>query len=1053
MTPIALALPFEFEEPRWLWLGLLVPLLVIASLRSLAGLDPVRRVLALLVRGVVVLLIACCLAGVQLVRRSDAMTVMFLMDRSQSVEKLADFQEEFIRQSTKSVPSTDLVGVIDFARSPLVEQLPTRGGFHVPAGRLAPMPFTDRTNVAAAIRRAMALFPPDTAKRIVLLTDGNENLGDLPAEARRAKADGIPIDVVPLHYRHRNEIYFDRLIAPSHAEPGEQAPLRMVFHTDQAAPVFVDVYHNGVLVPMAAEQSRIMAKPGSNTVFTKIPIEGPGVHTYQAVIRPEHAPMDTNAQNNSAGAFSFVSGASAALLVTKDPEHDLPLLTALRKENVQVTMKSVAELGEFDLLQMSAYSTIILANIPASDFNERQQEDFASYVKDFGSGLIMLGGDEAFGAGGWIGTPVEKVMPVSFEIKHKRVLPKGALVLIMHSCEIARGVFYAKEMAKKCVDTISSQDYLGVLAYAWSPGGTNWEVPLDTASNKAAIKTRIDRMNNGDMPDFGSAMQMAHRELTVGRAKDAAQKHVIIFSDGDAQPPTPQLLNDYAQAKITVSTVGIGWGNHCQTAPLQQVAQATGGKFYAARNPKELPQIFMKESKVVRRPLIIEKPFRPRVVIPDSELLAGLGNEAALPPLQGFVLTSPKPNPNALIPIVRSTEEGDDPVLAYWQCELGKTVAFASGYWPAWGNEWTKWPGFAKFWAQIIRWTMRQEAPANFDTYTRIEGNRGKIVVDALDKDAGYLNFLQLQGKIIGPGNQPISLRFAQTGPGHYEAEFEADQSGQYLANVEVRDQGQFRGAIRTGATAPFSPEYRDLVPNEALLRDVVEITGGRWLDMDPQQADVFKHRPPPVKARQPTWDWVLAWLLLPLFLTDVAVRRLASWLALSIAIEIVLLVVLLFGAGLAYGPWWGVLGAFALAELVGWAIRFRSIGPLFDFITHTVVALGQAGERSTAALEKLKTVREKARDGLDTGEAADGVATAEAEPLSPSVARRRFDVGEEAAQRPSGDLIDALGGAKASSPPAEPRPAAEADTAEDATARLLRAKKRAKRGWDEKKE
>jgi hypothetical protein len=456
--------------------------------------------------------------------------------------------------------------------------------------------------------------------------------------------------------------------------------------------------------------------------------------------------------------------------------------------------------------------------------------------------------------------------------------------------------------------------------------------------------------------------------------------------------------------------------------------------------------------------LLVEEPFQPVVAFSDSELLAGLdATGLSIPALGGMVLTSPKNSPHVLIPLLRATTDGDDPVLAYWQCELGKTVAFASGWWPAWGEQWTQWSKFAKFWAQVVRWTMRQEAPANFDTHTRIEGNRGKIVIDALDKDAGYLNFLQLQTKVVGPNNETIPVRFVQTGPGHYEAEFDADQSGQYLASVQVSDRGESRGVIRTGFSVPFSPEYRDLLPNESLLRQVAELTGGRWLDVPAQQADVFGDRPEPVAARRPTWDWVLAWLVLPLFLIDVAVRRLASWLALSVAIEVVVLVVLLFGLNIAHGPVWGILGAVVLAELIGWTIRFRSIGPLFEFVTHTVAALGQTGERSTVALEKLKDVRDRARDDIKSAKPRPegGSAAEEGIPLAPDVAGHKFDVDENAASPQPGSLADALGGATGKQPPAarKARADAQAESDEDATSRLLRAKKRVRRDLDDRKE
>ncbi|MFQ5591097.1 MAG: VWA domain-containing protein, partial [Phycisphaerae bacterium] len=735
-----MSLTVDFEEPSWLWLCLLVPLLTIASVRSLAGLDRLRRGLALAARSLVIILMASCLAGIQRVLLNDDLTVLFLMDRSYSVREREEFQMQYVAAAAKDMPAEDRLGLIDFARNAYLQQLPMVGGYFVNPGRLPPMPNTDRTDISSALRLAMAMFPHDTAKRIVLMSDGNDNMGDLLTEARRAKADGIPVDVVPIRYRHRNEVYFDRMIAPTYAEPGEQAPLRMVLHTQRPVAGTLSVYVNGNLVDLPEESSHVRLRAGSNTFYMKLPIQSAGTQTYEAVFRPEDEAMDTIALNNTASAFTFVSGQNSVLLISSNPADDRPLADALRSENVRLDVRETSELVGFDLAQMMNYSAIILANVPAATFTNELQEALAVYVKDMGSGLIMLGGDQSFGAGGWIGSPVEEVMPVSFEIKHKRVIPRGALVLIMHSCEIPRGNYWGKEMAKKSVDTISSRDYVGVLAYTYSPGGENWEVPFGLNTNKRAVKARIDRMQIGDMPDFGTTMRLAYEELTGGQGADAAQKHVIILSDGDAQPPPAALIRDYVNAKITVSTIGIGWGAHVFPRTLSQIASDTGGKFYAARNPGQLPQIFSKESQVVRRPLIIEDPFTPQIANRQSDLLVGIADGAdAVPVLGGLVLTSPKQNPNVLMPLVRVTDDGEDPVLVHWQYELGKTVAFTSGQWARWGDAWTQWVRFAKFWAQLVRWTMRQDTPANFDTYTKVEGNRARIVIDALDKDASYL--------------------------------------------------------------------------------------------------------------------------------------------------------------------------------------------------------------------------------------------------------------------------------------------------------------------------
>jgi hypothetical protein len=646
------------------------------------------------------------------------------------------------------------------------------------------------------------------------------------------------------------------------------------------------------------------------------------------------------------------------------------------------------------------------------------------------------------------------VLPVSCEIKHKKVIPRGALVLIMHSCEIPRGNEIGKEVAKKSVDTISARDYIGVLAYTWSPGGVNWEVPLQLASNKNHIKNRLNAMQIGDMPDFQTTMEMALKGL---RATDAAQKHVIMISDGDPAPPSKATLDGFIQDKITVSTIGIGYGQHCDERTLRQIAGETGGQFYACTNPRILPQIFVKESKVIRKPLIVDEPFDPQVRSALSDLLAGVRADEVIPPLGGLVLTTLKPM--AQVPLVRVTGDGEDPVLAHWQYELGKTVAFTSGNWPVWGRDWIRWSKFAKLWAQIVRWCMRQESPANFETFTRLEGTQGRVVVEALDKNADYLNYLQLPSVVINPDQTTTPLVFSQTGPGRYEATFEVNQTGQYLANVGVIQEGQSHGSIYAGVALPFSPEFRELTTNEALLRQVQETSGGRWLSMDPATDAVFSRDLPPTVSKRSLWDWTVAWLLLPLFLLDVATRRLASWLAFSICVEAVLLVFLLFGLGIVYESWWGVLGSVLLAEVIGWSIRFRSIGPLFNFITHSVTALSQAGTRSAAALEQLKSTRERVqseRTGAGTGETAEETVPPSDAAAAPS-AQARFDAGDKAAATPARDLQAQLGGAKFEPKFKEkrrrPAPDGEGDQTEPegTTSRLLEAKRRAQEKREEK--
>jgi uncharacterized membrane protein/Mg-chelatase subunit ChlD len=1056
MSMLAFTWPIAFDEPRWLWLLLLIIPTVIVSWRALVALEPLRRVSAIVLRCLVLMVLTACLAEPMSVRVSDKLTVFFLMDRSDSVKGVLEDQERYLHAVSETIEEDDdRVGAIDFARRAFIQQLPMRGGYHIAEGRLPEMDNRDRTDVAAAIRLAMASFPADSAKRIVLLSDGNDNMGDVLGEAARAQAEGIAIDVVPLWYQHTSEVYIDRMMAPSSVEDGDMVPLRIVLHAERATQGRIDLYHNGNLVPVPPEMAQVRLVPGANPLIYKIPVHGGGPQRFEARFVPDEVRGgDSIEENNYATAFSFVSGKSRVLLLSSRVEDDAVLVDALRSEKVDVVQRDVS-VGDVDLLELMNYAAVILSNVPANTFTRGQQLTLAHYVENLGGGLIMTGGDDAYGAGGWIGTPLAQVMPVHFEIKHKRVIPRGALVLIMHSCEIPRGNYWGTQVAKASVDTISSRDYIGVLAYSWSPGGVNWEVPIQFASNKSAIKKRIEGMAIGDMPDFDSTMRMAVKGL---KDSDAAQKHIIMISDGDPSPPAPSVIADMVKHKITCSTVGIGFGSHVVQGTLKNIAKKTGGQYYPCRNPKLLPQIFVKESKVVRRSLISNERFTPQMQYVLSDLLTGLDPNETLPTLGGLVLTSPRAE--AQVALVRiGKDKTADPVLAHWQAGLGKAVAFTSGFWPYWGDDWVAWPKFSKLWAQIVRWSMRQDAPENFDVFTRIEGNRGRVVVDAIDKDARALNMLNLPAVMIRPDQSVSPLVFAQTGPGHYEAEFDVDQTGQYIANVAISEQGTHQGSIQTGVSVPFSPEFRELITNETLLRKIVETTGGRWHDDITNVAEhrIFSHDLPLVKAKEPVWSWMLAWLLLPLFLLDVGVRRLASGLAFSFVVEIVLVVVLLFGLKLIHGPWWGILGAILLGELVGWTIRFRSFVPMVNSLTHSVTALGQAGERSTASLGQLKDVRERVRDEQTEGRLGGATRVRGGDDASTVDRSRRFDVGDEAAEAPVQDLQQALGAPEAGSQPEAkkrraPAPADEGDPAadEDATSRLLRAKRRARREMDD---
>lgn len=1042
--------PISFEQPAWLWLLALEPVLVLVSLRTLRGLERRRRVTAIVLRGVVIALFAMVLARVNLVRTTHRLAVFFLTDRSRSIPpELRERSEDYVRTSARLARTDDVVGIVGFDGEATLDLPPSRAGGTDFMFGTAIEP--DRTDVARALRTALASFPEGYGKRIVIATDMNQNAGDVLSEVRAAAANGAVVDVLPLRYEHANEILFDRIAVPTHAARDTRIPVRMILRSQKPTRARVHLFQNDREIATRDVDLKGGMRPEA---VTELALVGEsGTSRFEARVEPLDARADAIAENNVATGFSIVQGEQKLLvLTTPDGREDhAALVAALQRAGLQVEV-SQPGVRPLDLQDLQAYGAVMLANISADEFTGDQKESLASYVRDTGGGLILTGGDRSFGAGGWIGSPIEAISPVDFEVKHRRVIPRGALALIMHSCEIDRGNYWGEQVAIASVKAISSKDYIGVLAYTWTPGGTNWEVPMGVASDKDRIIAKIKKIQIGDMPDFGPGMEMAVDALLA--CKDAAQRHMIIISDGDPTPPSDATLSRMARNKITCSTVGIGYGSHVFEQPLQRIANATSGRFYRCTNPKQLPQIFIKEAKVVRRSLINEDPFRPRLVYGLAQTTRGFA-DGDFPELGGLVLTSPK-RAAIEMPLVRATTEGNDPVMAQWQYELGKVLVFTSGQWAKWGPSWVSWDRFGAFWAQAVRWAMRQPESADFDVVTRLEGDVGHVVVEALKReDASFLNQMQIAGRLVGPDLKPEPIRLTQTGPGRYEATFNVRDKGQYLAALQYAAPGGETGRILTGLTMAYSPEYRDMGANLTLMEEVRTHGNGRVLTFDPKVDRVYEFKRPTTVARQPIWRWVALWLLLPLFLLDVASRRLASRVAMSFYVEAAVLGVMLAILVSWRASWWGYVGAVVLAEVVGWSLRREAILPFIRFFTHTVWVLRRREQTSAESLAQLRTARDRVREGMTSDAAGAAEAAAQRETRAASTApapdrRARFDVGDAAAQKAAGDLTTTLGGATPSGPDAG-KPGAKPGGEAQTTDRLLRAKRRAQQDIDAK--
>lgn len=854
----------RFAEPALLWLLLLLPLFWFLA-RRLRSLPPGRRAAVVIIRTLLVLLLVLGLARAEFARTTRDLAVFFLLDRSDSVP--ASQQEEQLGQLVdlaSSAGPNDHVGVIVFGGEASVETSPVaRYQFE---GRLLSTVDGTATDIGGALRLALAAFPADKMKRIVLVSDGNENMGSALDVARHARNSGVPIDSIPVIYEAENDVRIDRITLPQNTAVDAPFDVRVHMTSDAATRGVLRLYRDGGLVA----QEEVPISAGRNVPLV-IPqrLEEPGFHSYEATIE---VPGDLRPQNNRALGFTWVEGEPRVLLVEGGGVGTIGhLAAALRVENIQADVGGPSLLPT-SLDELQRYDAVILSNVAAGMMTRGQMQLLERGVHDLGIGLIMIGGENSFGAGGYTDTPMETALPVSMDIRERRVLPNGALVIILHTVEIPQGNAWAREISIAALNVLSSEDYFGLVYFGAPPGQSMgafaswserwlWDPGVQRVGDKRNMRSAIRGVQPLDMKNFDAAMRVSWRGL---ENIPAQTKHIVIISDGDPSPPSMAVMNDVRNAGVTISTVVIAPHNQFNVENMEQIAYRGGGNFYYPQLPSELPRIFTREATVVRQSLIREETFTPSFDMP-SELLQEV---SALPPLEGYVVTSPKDlATQALV-----TEWGD-PLMAHWRYGLGKTVAFTSDAKTRWAPSWVAWDGFARFWAQTVRWTLRESQSPNYQVATSIDGGRGRVVVDAVDDAGNYRNFLDFDAVVLGPDFEPLTLDMRQVAPGRYEATFPANQVGTYMVSMTAGER-ETEGAeyLTTGVSLSYSPEYETSRSNVPFLERLSEASGGRLVE-EPSVYTPWERSMLPARRPQPVWPLLLllAALLLPV---DVFVRR-----------------------------------------------------------------------------------------------------------------------------------------------------------------------------------
>lgn len=842
-----------FSAPWAFLLMLSVPWIWWMHVAGYCGLSGWRALMALIVRLVLAAVFVLLLAQPRAVRRSDTLTMVYALDLSNSMgESVSESALEYVVATASQKPEKDEAGLVVFARDAAVE-LPPRQSlpFEAINSRVA----KDATNLAQGLSLAAAMVPEENPGRVVLITDGNETEGDLDRVLAEMKARKLPVDVLPVQFDYDREVWLEKLELPRFVKQGETYEASVILSSLRAGVGTLRLRENGKEI----FRKDVEFASGKNRFTLPLYLREPGYYEYVADISvPEGE--DGWEENNLAISDLFLKGEGRILLVT-NPDGDPREYRALA-EALKASQRSVDVVGAFELprdaLSLMPYDCIVFANVPADALDVVQMQAVRDSVFNQGSGFLMVGGPNSFGPGGYHRTAIEEALPVTMDVTQKKVLPKGALVIVLHTCEFPEGNTWAKRIAKEAIRVLSSQDEVGLIAFL--SNGDEWVFPLTPASEYEKLAVLINQASPGDMPSFQTSMRMG---LTGLKENDAALKHMIIISDGDPSPPTPQLIGAYQLAKVSVSTVAINPHGGQDISIMESIAQSTGGRYYFAQDPSQLPSIFVKEAKTLRRNMIQNKEFTPTVEFP-SPVLKGID---AMPPLFGYVLTTPKPRATTVLKGPETEEV--DPVLATWRFGIGTTAAFTSDLSPNWGKRWIGWDHYRAFVKQLITAISRVDRKSDLNVATRASGGTGVVTVEDFFEGP---SFLEMRARVTGPYGRETSLPLKQIGPRRYEGDFPLWGKGRYQVLVAGSGGDRNEQAI-SGLAVPYSAEYLKFRSDPILLQKIADRTGGRVLTGNETGEQLYGAAREARESSRPVMDWFL-FLLAFLIPLDVAVRR-----------------------------------------------------------------------------------------------------------------------------------------------------------------------------------
>ncbi|MCO5173058.1 MAG: VWA domain-containing protein [Trueperaceae bacterium] len=733
--------------------------------------------------------------------------------------------------------------------------LPTRGGLLVvtgprqalePSAELALEPPAEptRSDLEQDLDMASAAAPPGMPARLLIAGDGLETRGDLTRAAARIEARGLTLDARVDVGRDgpagaadgatdgaagasaAPDAVLRRVVAPAAVMLGDRFELQAVVHVSSAAAAGVTTYRGGE----ALDEREVVLGAGDNLVAVEVVALEPGDERYAVVVA---LPGDGEGRNDVGVANVSVARAPRVLLVGEDDAWLRVFAAALEAQGVEVVSSAPGELPASPGA-LAAFSAAALMNVPAIALTSGQQLALEAAVFDLGLPLLMLGGESAFGPGGYYETPLERLSPTSSLVP--REAPELAIAFVLDRSNSMRqyaGDAVRLDIAK--VATLSAHELLpeGARSTLIAFDSTaRTLVPLGPAAAGEAFRAAVLELDPRGGTNLYPALAAAYEQLS---GAGAAAAHVIVMSDGLSQPGDfPGILALLREANVTVSTIAIG--PEADAEQLREVARLGGGTFHSSADFSALPGIMAHEVLLQSGELTDERDSTPTWQGQRPRFLRAWPD--ALPAVGGYVPTSVKPEARLHLSI--TDEQGEvQPLLASWHYGAGEVVAFTAHAAGPWTREWLSDPAYPTLWAHLVRQLARTPSAAAVRLVR--DGDLLRVVSAAAD------------AVVELPGGRSADLS-ARPAAGGYASELLLDETGTYrvtAGGATLTLEVPYLAVLDAGRAAP-----------ERLVAAATATGGHALADLADALAPVGWYWP-----RSPVWPLALGAALLALLL------------------------------------------------------------------------------------------------------------------------------------------------------------------------------------------